>query len=87
MKHVTILAVFQFARGKNGASWPRSASRAPSFSFPGCVARQSPEADLFCQSGAHLGVIRSHDRIVPGQVPFLPVLIWCELMIGSQMPP
>ena len=28
MKHVTVLAVFQFTRGKNGASWPRSASRA-----------------------------------------------------------
>ena len=85
MKHVTVLAVFQFTRGKR-ASRPRSVGRALS-SLPACVARQPPEADLFRQSGAHLGVLRGHDGIVPREVPSLTILIRRKLMIGQQMPP
>jgi hypothetical protein len=85
MKHVTVLAVFQFTRGENGASWPRSASRAPS-SRPACVAREPPEADIFCQSGAHLGVVRGHEGIRPRKFPLLPIFFRCELVIGPEMP-
>ena len=83
MKHVTVLAVFQFTRGENGHPGQGQRAARSGSSFSVCVARQPPEADLFRQSGAHLGVIRRHDGYDRGKFPLAAVFFRGGLMIES----
>ena len=81
MKQVTILAVFQFTRGKNRhpGQGQRASRRVP---FRPVLPGSRPRPIFF----ARLGIIRGHDRIVERQAPLAAVFYRGGLMINSEMP-